>query len=62
MDRDADTTFTCPTCGFPVRVFPLATPEMRCPHCRVAWERVTSTRGDHAKKPPGEKRSIDDLL
>jgi hypothetical protein len=62
MNRDADTTSACPTCGFPIHVFLLAAPEVRCPHCRHAWEEATSDRADPATEMQPERRSIDDLL
>ena len=61
MNREPDTTPLCPTCGFPIHVFLLATPEVRCPHCRRAWESAIARRAA-SSEPPHETRSIDDLV
>jgi hypothetical protein len=61
MAREPDTTAMCPTCGFPTHVFLLASPEVRCPHCRPAWEAAISERTPPAEAQ-GDPRSIDDLL
>lgn len=62
MSREPDTPALCPTCGFPIHVFLLATPEVCCPHCRAAWERATSDQASAATETRREKRSIDDLV
>jgi uncharacterized Zn finger protein (UPF0148 family) len=62
MNREPDTTTLCPTCGFPIHVFLLATPDVCCPHCRHAWERATSDRTAATRDSRRDTRSIDDLV
>ena len=62
MAREPDTTATCPTCGFPTHVFLLASPEVRCPQCRPAWEAATADRTAPPAEADADPRGIDDLI
>jgi hypothetical protein len=61
MRNDTENTGSCPTCGLPTKVFLLAAPEVRCPHCREAWE-STSSAPEQPRDRPLPHRSIEDLI